>query len=158
MKKLETINLPPTNSTEIYLNYINGLCNISDNWYTNTNLVEKLIPCNTHLVETIRKNRKRISVEVKLKKLKQNKLIAMQNRKGIMVLKWKDRRDILIISTKHLAETVTVCKNNYTREKLTVVLDSNIGKCAVDLTDQMIGYSTPHRKTVMRIELSMHLT
>ena len=35
-----------------------------------------------------------------------------------------------MISTKHSAETVTVCKNNYTCEKPTVVLDYNVRKCA----------------------------
>ncbi|XP_076765235.1 uncharacterized protein LOC143432452 [Xylocopa sonorina] len=34
----------------------------------------------------------------------------MQNKKGITVLKWKDKRDIFMLSTKHLAEMVEVRK------------------------------------------------
>lgn len=40
------------------------------------------------------------------------------------------------------------CRNNYTREKPTIVLNYNVGKCAIDLSDRMIAYSTPHRKTL----------
>jgi len=118
----------------------------------------KLIDCNTRLVGTLRKNRKGIPVGVKFKKLKRGKLIAMQNRKGIMVLKWKDKRDILIISTKHSAKMVVVHKKNYTYNKPKVVTDYNKGKFAVDLSDQMIAYSTPHRKTLKwYIKLALEL-
>lgn len=72
----------------------------------------------------------------------------MQNRKGIMVLKWRDKRDIFMVSTKHSAEMVEVRKKNYVCNKLIVVVDYNIVKCAVDLSDQMIAYSTPHRRTL----------
>ena len=82
----------------------------------------------------------------------------MQNEKGIMVLKWKDKRDIFMISTKHSAEMVAVRKKNYVRDKTIVVVDYNIGKCAVDLSDQMIAYSTPHRRTLKwYIKLTLEL-
>ncbi|CAL7941430.1 unnamed protein product [Xylocopa violacea] len=65
-----------------------------------------------------------------------------------MVVKWKDKRDILMISTKHTVEAVTVRKNNYIGERPIVVFDYNFGKSAADLSDQMIAYSTPHRKAL----------
>ena len=39
-------------------------------------------------------------------------------------------------------------KKNYVCDKPTVVVDHNGGKCAVDLSDQTIAYSTPHRRTL----------
>ena len=39
-----------------------------------------------------------------------------------------------------------------------VVVDYNRGKCAVDLSDQMIAYSTPHRRTLKwYIKLALEL-
>jgi len=48
--------------------------------------------------------------KIKSKKLKRSKLIAKQNKKGIMILKWKDKQDILMLSTKHSVETLNICK------------------------------------------------
>jgi len=45
------------------------------------------------LVETIQKNRWGILEKIKLKKLKRGELIAKQNKKGTMILKWKDKQD-----------------------------------------------------------------
>lgn len=130
----------------------------TDNWYTSINLAEKLIDCNTHLVGTLRKDRKGIPVDVKFKKLKRGELIAMQNKKGIMVLKWKDKRDIFMLSTKHSAEMVEVRKKNYVCDKPVIVVDYNKGKCGVDVSDQMIAYSTPHRRTLKwYIKLALEL-
>ena len=53
---------------------------------------------------------------------------------------------IFMISTKHSAEMAEVRKENYVCDKPMVVVDYNRGKCAVDLSDQMIAYSIPHRR------------
>ena len=130
----------------------------TDNWYTSINLAEQLIDANTPLVGTIRKNRRGIFGEIKSKKLKTGKLIAKQNQKRISILEWKDKRDILTLSTKHSAETVTISRKNYTCQKSKVVVDYNAGKSPVDLPDQMIAYSTPLRKTTKwYIKLAMEL-
>ena len=63
-----------------------------------------------------------------------------------------------MISTKHLAEMVEIRKKNYVCDKPMVVADYNRGKCAVDLSDQMIAYSTPHRRTLKwYIKLALEL-
>ena len=79
----------------------------TDNWYTSVDLAEKLITKNTHLVGTLRKNRRGNSAEVVSKKLKRGELIARENKSGITILKWKDKRDLLMLSTKHSAEMTT---------------------------------------------------
>lgn len=89
----------------------------TDNWYTSVDLAEKLIAKNTHLMGTLRKNRRGNSVEVVSKKLKRGELIARENTSGITILKCKDKRDVLMLSTKHLAEMTTVHKKFYSCEK-----------------------------------------
>ena len=43
---------------------------------------------------------------------------------------------------------IEVRKENYVCDKPMVVVDYNRGKCAIDLSDQMIAYSTSHRRTL----------
>ena len=53
-----------------------------------------------------------------------------------------------MISTKHSTEMVDIRKENYVCYKTMVVVDYKRRKCAVDLSDQMIAYSTSHRGTL----------
>ena len=55
----------------------------------------------THLMGTLRKNRKGLPVDVKESKLKRGQLIGRKNADGIMVVKWRDVRDVLLLSTCH---------------------------------------------------------
>ena len=59
---------------------------------------------------TLRKNRRGNPQEVIDKKLKHGEVIGRENEKGITALKWKDKRDVLILSTKHSTEMTTVNK------------------------------------------------
>ena len=63
-----------------------------------------------------------------------------------------------MISTKHSDEMAEVPKKNYVCDKPMVVADYNRGKCAIDLSDQMIAYSTPHRRILKwYIKLALEL-
>ncbi|XP_047362138.1 uncharacterized protein LOC124954006 [Vespa velutina] len=97
---------------------------------------------------TLRKNRRGKSVEVISKKLKRGELIARENKSRITILKWKDKRDVLMLLTKHSAEMTTVHKKFYSCEKPKMVVEYNLGKSSVDLSDQMIAYNSPIRKTL----------
>ncbi|XP_022165224.1 uncharacterized protein LOC111030157 [Myzus persicae] len=68
-----------------------GRCLYADNWYTSIDLAEKLLDRQTHLVGTLRSNRKRNPKEVIAKKLVRGGVISKQNRRAFMVLKWRDR-------------------------------------------------------------------
>lgn len=74
--------------------------------------------------------------------------MAQENEDGITVLKWKDKRDVLMMSTKH---TDTFCKIKLKGKcvrKPKMVLEYNKCKASVDMSDQMTAYSTPLRKSV----------
>lgn len=63
-------------------------------------------------------------------------------------MKWKDKRDVLLLSTKHSAETAVVRKKGYDIVKPKLVIDYNEAKSSVDVSDQMAAYSNPLRKTL----------
>ena len=72
----------------------------TDNYYTSYPLAIELLHRHTILTGTLRKNRKHVSEAVKGKKLKKGECV--RQRKGqVMVCKWKDKREVLMLSTKH---------------------------------------------------------
>ncbi|XP_076765045.1 uncharacterized protein LOC143432157 [Xylocopa sonorina] len=107
---------------------------------------------------TLRRDRKGIPVDVKLKKLKQGELIVMQNKKGIMVLKWKNKRDIFMPSMKHLAEMVEVRKKYYVCDKPVVGVDYNKGKFSNAPILYNLATKTKIKVPEFRMALAMYLT
>lgn len=75
--------------------------------------------------------------------------MAKQCNRGVTVLKWKDKRDVLVISTKHKASMVSFI-NNYGNEiqKPNIILDYNKGKSLVDVCDLRNSYHNPLRRTL----------
>jgi len=64
-------------------------------------LAEKLLKQKTHLVGPIGSNSKGNNKDVTQKKLNRGEIFAKKSDCKIMVLKWRDRRVVLMISTKH---------------------------------------------------------
>ncbi|KAL1454531.1 hypothetical protein WDU94_010767 [Cyamophila willieti] len=67
--------------------------------------------------------------------------IAEQNSDGIVVMKWKDKGDVLVLSTKHDDSMKTYEKRGSERTKPAMIVDNNMGKGFIDLSDQMAAYS-----------------
>lgn len=149
-KENDQINTTPAN---VVMSLCSGLLNkghtlYTDNWYTSIDLARNLLKNETHLVGTIRKNRKHIPKEVTTAKLKRGEHIARESDDGITVMKWKDKRDVLVLSTKHSDRFLTITKRGKAVLKPKIVIDYNRAKGAVDLSDQMAAYSSPLRKSV----------
>lgn len=135
--------------TELMEPYIHfGRTLYTDNWYTSIPLAVILLENETHLVGTIRQNRKGIPVEVVKKQLKRGEKIALQNDQGIMVLKWKDRRDVLMLSTKNLDAMTAVRTRSGEKFKPDVVEEYNTGKSFIDISDQLSSYHSIHRRSL----------
>ncbi|CAK1595465.1 unnamed protein product [Parnassius mnemosyne] len=149
-KRCETENTTPTNVVmslmEGYLQ--KGHTLYTDNWYTSVNLGRKLLENETHLVGTLRKNRKYLPKDVINGKIRKGEFRAKENEDGITCMKWKDKRDVYLLSTKHSIGFTRTYKRDKEIIKPKIVKDYNSAKSAVDLSDQMIAYSTPLRKTV----------
>lgn len=119
-----------------------------DNWYTSIDLAEKLLDRNTHVVGTLRANRKRNPKKVTNEKLVRGSIAAKRNRRGIVVLKWKDRRYELMLSTKHDNTMKSFIRRRITFEKPHIVADFNNGRSNIDLTHQMGSYHTCLRRSI----------
>lgn len=134
----------------------------TDNWYTSISLAQALLSRKTDLVGTMRKDRKRVPKCVADGRLQRGNVVAMQNQQGILALKWRDKRDVLMLSTVHDAAV-----ND--EGKPLVVVDYNADKTFIDISDQMASYSPFIRKTTKwylrifytpsaRLQWSMHGT
>ncbi|XP_050298584.1 piggyBac transposable element-derived protein 4-like [Anthonomus grandis grandis] len=119
----------------------------TDNWYTSVSLAKRLIDRKTHLVGTIRANRKGNPQEVIKEKLNRGGIVARQDNDKTVVLKWKDKRDAITLSTKHDDSTVTLAKKGKEVIKPKVIVNYNQGKAFIDLSDQMSAYAPCLRRT-----------
>ena len=85
-------------STEVVLN-LSQLCLnagrtlVTDNYCTRVELANKLIEHKTHLVGTLRSNRKSLPPALTGSHLKKGEVIARKNNSGIVFMKWRDKRD-----------------------------------------------------------------
>lgn len=133
-----------TEMTHEYLNF--GRTVYTDKWYTSVNLAHQLLDRNTHLVGTLRNNRKQNPKDVTSRKLKKGFFIAQQSDRGIVVMKWKDKRDVLVLSTKH-KDTMVQTQNKFGQNilKPQIVIDYNKGKSLVDVCDLKSSYHNPLR-------------
>lgn len=114
-----------------------GRSMVTDNYYTSMDLANKLLHRETRLLGTLRSNRRGNPKEVMEKKLKRGEIVARENERGIRVMKWHDKRDVLLLSTKH-TDVMQEIK----------VVDYNKGKSSIDLSDQMASYNSALRKTI----------
>ena len=124
---------------------------IVDNYYTNLQLAHQMLNKKTHLVGTLRKNVKGIPRIISSAKLSKGDIIGQENKEGVVVAMWRDRRDVRFLSTKHtLTMTDTGRKNRQgdLRLKPSAILFYNKHKQGIDLSDQMSSYFTPLRKTI----------
>lgn len=125
---------------------------VVDNFFTSISLAENLLRNDTYLIGTMRTSRAGSAHRVVQKKLKRGEVYGLQSSNGIKLIKWKDRRDVLMISTKpsHSTTLVDTGKTNKANQRVTkpqVVLDYNQGKQGIDLSDQLSTYYTCLRRS-----------
>lgn len=133
---------------EKYLDH--GRTLATDNFYTSVSLAKMLLARKTHLIGTLRKNRIGNPKEVTMAKLKRSEIIGREN-SSIVISKWKDKREVLMLSTKHGLEQAPTGKKTRQGEEITklkVIIDYNHAKQGIDISDQMACYFTPLRKTI----------
>lgn len=120
----------------------------TDNYYTSVSLAVSLLRRNTHLIGTLRSNRKFNPRSVIEKKLKVGEAIAEECSQGVIVQKWRDKRDVLILSTKHANEMVTVRRRGTEIQKPRNIVEYNKYKSYIDISDQLKAYNTCLRRSL----------
>ncbi|XP_017475443.1 PREDICTED: piggyBac transposable element-derived protein 2-like [Rhagoletis zephyria] len=72
-----------------------------DNFYTSYELARSMINQKTHVVSILLVIKKYFRKELMGAPIKKGEVVAREKSNGIVVLKWKDKRDIRMLSTKH---------------------------------------------------------
>ncbi|KAJ8939467.1 hypothetical protein NQ318_022521 [Aromia moschata] len=145
------------NLLEPYLN--KGHSFYSDNYYTSPALSTYLHKHKTNSCGTVRSNRKKMpKFEKKLKKGE----TEFRSSEHMLALKWKDRREVFMLSTMHENKMVTLPKKDRITgeniKKPLCVVDYNRKMGAVDKTDMMISSLDCTRKTIKWYKkLFMHI-
>lgn len=107
---------------------------------------------------TLRSNRKNKSKTVTQKNLKRGEHIAKESNNGILIEKWKDRRDVLTLNTKFIPEMITLKKRSGETTKPKSIIEYNKHKAYIDLSDQMKSYnSSLHRGVKWYRKLAIEL-
>lgn len=126
----------------------NGHALYMDNFYNSYDLASKLIEKNTFCTGTLRLNRKNTPKDVVISKLKKGETVARYSQ-GVMIGKWRDKRDVAYISTE-FKNNMIISKNRNGKEQLKPEPISNYNRfmSGIDRQDQMNSYYPFTRKTV----------
>jgi len=117
-----------------------------DNFFSSPELARKLkIEHSTDCVGTLKLNRKNIPKEVKDKKLEKGEIIA-RYLGPVTVLKWRDKRNVTIVSTYHTVDTQRVSNKGKESQKPLSMIDYNRNMGGVDLKDQLLHMYMVDRK------------
>jgi hypothetical protein len=140
-------------ASNVVLHLMEGKLNVGhsiymDNYYNSPDLSKKLLELNTHTTGTLRSNRKGIPVDVSRAKLKAGESIYYHS-EGVGVGKWKDKRDVMFISTEF--ENINIeTKNRRGQLKLKPqpIAQYNKFMSGIDHQDQMLSYYHNARKSI----------
>ena len=95
----------------------------------------------------MRSSRRGNSPQVISTKSKRGEIVAKENNQRINFFKCRDKKGILILSTRHSSEMVNVPCRSGNKFKSQIIVDYNRGNAAVDLSDQMNSYNNPLRRS-----------
>lgn len=120
-----------------------------DNFYNSYDLAIKLLNRQTFCTGTLRIDRKNIPEDVKTAKLKRSETIFRYSNEGVLVGKWRDKRDVTYISTEFDNDMVTYHdKLNRVKEKPKPIYMYNKYMGGIDRQDQFMSYYPIERKTL----------
>ncbi|XP_050504786.1 piggyBac transposable element-derived protein 4-like [Diabrotica virgifera virgifera] len=125
-----------------------GHCVYMDNFYNSFDLAKNLLEFSTYCTGTLRIDRKNNPAEVRQEKLAKGATIA-RCRKGVLVGKWKDKRDVYYITTEcqNTLQEVTTRRGQHVI-KPEPIIRYNKNMSGIDRQDQMLAYYPSQRKTV----------
>ncbi len=130
-------------------NYLDqGHHHYADNYYNSLPLSEFLLTHKTHSTGTLRTNRKGFPKRVIKKSLKVGEQ-AWARKGQVYISKWKDKRDVLSITTGHPVDIITVQnRHGQDKKKPQHVHQYNMYMSGIDRADQLMSYYLTPRKTI----------
>jgi hypothetical protein len=108
-----------------------------DNYYNSPDLAAFLKRQGTNVAGTLRLSRKNMPSAIKNAVLKKGDIIV-QHSDGVMVMKWKDKKEVSFISTFHDASMVTQQKRGIVIKKPACIVECSKAMGGVDLKDQKL--------------------
>lgn len=118
-----------------------------DNYYCCPTLAHSLTPLNTAVVGTVRSNRVGMPKDLVTRSMKVGEM-DYRRQKDIIVLRWKDKRDVYLLTSCHRPAMVPWRSRAEEKNKPNAVVDYIGNMAGVDHSDQMIAYMPMHRKTI----------
>lgn len=119
-----------------------------DNFYNSFTLAKQLLEAKTYCSGTLRANRKQNPEDVVKQKLKPGETVCRYSNE-VVIGKWRDRRDVLYISTEHENDLVeTFNKRGQSKLKPKPIAEYNRFMSGVDFQDQIMSYYPFTRKTI----------
>lgn len=120
-----------------------------DNWYTSPTLFSYLYNNKTNACGTVKPRRK--DMPVMSEKLESGEL-SFRSSSNMLAVKWKDKRDVYVLSTCHSADYVTTKKINYRTgervQKPSCIVDYTTNMGAVENRDKVISSVQSIRKSI----------
>jgi hypothetical protein len=125
-----------------------------DNFYNSPALASLLKHKGTDCVGTLKINRKGVPKAIRDAKLKQGEIIA-QHSGPVTVMKWRDKRNVLMISTYHDTKMESYTKRGKEIQKPACVIDYNKWMGGVDLKDQLLQMYLVERKRMQKWHMKL---
>ena len=89
-----------------------------NNYYNSPELIEKLLERKTYGCGTVRKDCQGLPKAVSKAKLTKRGQRVFHRKGSLLALKWKDKRDVYILTGIHKADSVVSLKRTYKGEKI----------------------------------------
>ncbi|CAK9818704.1 PiggyBac transposable element-derived protein 4 [Anthophora quadrimaculata] len=125
-----------------------GFSLFMDNYYNSIGLSNRLFSFKTHTTGTLRTNRKGNPKIITQTKLKRGEHI-WRRQGNVYVSKWKDKRDVLCITTENHPKIINVQnKHGVWTKKPIEVANYNANMSGIDRCDQMISYYSSPKKSI----------
>ncbi|KAG8226791.1 hypothetical protein J437_LFUL002837 [Ladona fulva] len=128
-----------------------------DNFYNSPNLSLDLLKKKIFSTGTLRPSRKGVPKDVMATKLKKGECISPYNEEGLCVTKWKDRREVMTLSTEFGGDVVNVTNKRGKEEaKPEQVVHYNMHMGGIDRTELLSYYYVERRTLRWNIRVGLH--
>ncbi|XP_046386123.1 piggyBac transposable element-derived protein 4-like [Ischnura elegans] len=120
-----------------------------DNYYNSVQLSRELLGKEIYCTGTLRVNRAGNPKEIVSQKIKKGEIVKQWSHDGICVLKWRDKRDVLVITSEYGSQLLEVPnRKGILKLKPEAIVMYNKFMRGIDHGDQMLAYYPCEHKSV----------
>lgn len=117
----------------------------ADSFFTSLSLAHYLLKAKTYYCGLLRRMKKHLPADVIYAKLKKGEVVSKQDLKGVKVTNWKDKKNVLTLSTipEHSGQLVPSGKRSRNGDEILKsesFLEYHLVRKSIDVADQMASY------------------